>query len=360
VQKAYHIDPGFDEQHLALFMMNPEQVGYDAARLDAFHREVARRIATIPGVEAVSWASNLPFWSNASRGVSIQGQEQTRKSESLSTVTNTVDVDYFNVMRIPLVQGRTFTENDRDGSVPVALINDDLAHRYWPRGDALGKSITLVGDTVSRQVVGVVKTVNYTTLGETPQPCLYLPLRQNPGVNFSLYVRTSGDPAPVLGVVQRKIKELDPKVEVNDSRTGSKLMDQILWNARIVLSMLGAFGILALLLASVGLYGLLAYMVGGRQREIGVRMALGASRSSVLRLILRQGLLLVCIGVGVGLTLSLLIGRVFSKMLFGLSPADPVSLIGASLMLLTVAFLACYLPAVRASRMDPMKSLREG
>jgi predicted permease len=360
VQKAYHIDPGFDEQHLALFMMNPEQVGYDAARLDAFHREVSRRIATVPGVEAVSWASNLPFWSNASRGVSIQGQELTRKSESLSTVTNTVDIDYFNVMRIPLVQGRTFSENDRDGSVPVVLINDDLARRYWPKGDALGKWIRLVGDNVSRQVVGVVKTINYTTLGETPQPCLYLPLRQNPGVNFSLYVRTAGDPAAVLGVVQRKIKELDPKVEVNDSRTGSKLMDQILWNARIVLSMLGAFGLLALLLASVGLYGLLAYMVGGRQREIGVRMALGASRSAVLRLILRQGLLLVCIGVVAGLTLSLLIGRVFSKMLFGLSPADPLSLIGASTMLLSVAFLACFLPAVRASRMDPMKSLREG
>jgi ABC-type antimicrobial peptide transport system permease subunit len=217
-----------------------------------------------------------------------------------------------------------------------------------------------VGDSVSRQVIGVVKTINYTTLGEVPQSCMYLPLRQNAGVNFNLYVRTAGDPTTVLGAVQRKIKDLDPKVEVTDSRTGSKLMDQILWNARIVLSMLGAFGLLALGLASVGLYGLLAYMVGGRQREIGVRMALGASRSSVLRLVLRQGMLLVCIGVGIGLALSLFIGRAFSRMLFGLSPADPLSLIGASLTLLAVAFLACYLPALRASRMDPMKSLREG
>ena len=360
VQKAYDIDPGFDEKHLALFMMNPEQIGYDGSRLDAFHREVRQRLATIPGVESVSWASNLPFWSNASRGVSIQGQEQTRKSETLSTVTNTVDVDYFSVMRIPLVVGRTFTESDRDGSAPVVIINDDLARRYWPNGDALGKSIKLIGDAVSRQVIGVVKTINYTTLGEAPQPCLYLPLRQNPGVNFSLYVRTAGDPASVLGVVQRRIKDLDPKVEVSDSRTGSKLMDQILWSARIILSMLGTFGFLALALASVGLYGLLAYMVGRRQREIGVRMALGASRSAVLRLILRQGLLLVCIGVGIGLTLSLVIGRAFSRMLFGLSPADPVSLVGASLTLLAVAFLACFLPALSASRMDPMKSLREG
>jgi predicted permease len=360
VQKAYDIDPGFDEKHLAVFMMNPEQVGLTAARLETFHHDLKERLNTLPGVQLVSWASNLPFWSNASRGVSIEGQEQTRTSETLSTITNTVDVDYFAVMGIPLVEGRAFTDNDRNGSFPVAIINDDLAHRYWPNGGALGKRIKLAGDNVVRQVIGVVKTTNYTTLGETPQPCLYLPLRQNPGTGVSLYVRTAGDPAGMLGEVQREVRQLDAKVEVTDSRTGGKLMDQILWSARIVLSLLGVFGLLALALASVGLYGLLAYTVTGRQREIGVRMAIGASRSAVLRLILRQGMLLVCIGVGIGLALSLLIGRVFSRMLFGLSPADPVSLAGASFALLAVAFLACYLPALRASRMDPMKSLRQG
>jgi ABC-type antimicrobial peptide transport system permease subunit len=136
-------------------------------------------------------------------------------------------------------------------------------------------------------------------------------------------------------------------------------MDQVLWNARIVLAMLGAFGLLALALASVGLYGILAYSVSGRQREIGVRMALGASRSSVLRLMLRQGMTLVCIGTGIGLLLSLLIGRAFSKMLFGLSPADPLSLVSASAVLILIAMLACYLPALAASRMDPIQALRE-
>ena len=137
-------------------------------------------------------------------------------------------------------------------------------------------------------------------------------------------------------------------------------MDQVLWNARIVLGMLGVFGLLALALASVGLYGILAYSVSGRQREIGVRMALGASRSAVLRLVLRQGMALVCIGAGIGLVLSLLIGRAFSRMLFGLSPADPLSLMGASAVLILVAMLACYLPALAASRVDPMRALREG
>jgi ABC-type antimicrobial peptide transport system permease subunit len=164
----------------------------------------------------------------------------------------------------------------------------------------------------------------------------------------------------VLEAVERAIREVDPKVEVSDVRTGAKIMDQVLWNARIVLGMLGVFGLLALTLASVGLYGILAYSVSGRQREIGVRMALGASRSAVLGLVLRQGMTLVCIGAGIGLALSLLIGRVFSRMLFGLSPADPLSLIGATAVLILAAMLACYLPALAASRVDPMRALREG
>jgi predicted permease len=359
IQRAYTINPGFEVNRLAVFMMNPEQVGYDTARVKEFHREVRERVADLPGIEAVSWASNMPFWSSPSRAVQKEGQ-QGRKAEALSTVTNDVDVDYFKVMGIPLVQGRIFTDGDGDGSVPVAIINEDLARRYWPEGNAVGKRLYLAGDNTPRQIVGVVKNSDYSTLGETPQPCLFLPMRQNPVGNFNLYVRSAGDPGVVLGEVQRAVKELAPRVEISDIRTGAKLMDQILWSARIVLGLLGVFGFLALTLASVGLYGLLAYSVRGRQREIGVRMALGASRASVLRLMLRQGMTLVAIGVGIGLVLSLLIGRIFARMLFGLSPADPLALTGASAILLLVALLASYLPALTASRMEPMKALREG
>lgn len=263
-------------------------------------------------------------------------------------------------MRISLLQGRAFTNGDQAGSLPVVIINEDLARRYWTIGNAVGKHIRLSGDTVMREIVGVVKTTNYTTLGEAPQPCLYLPLRQSSGGSSNLYVRSGSDPALVLEAVQREIKEVDPKVEVTDVRTGAKLSDQVLWNARIVLGMLSVFGLLALALASVGLYGMLAYSVSGRQREFGVRMALGASRTDVLRLVLRQGMMLVGIGTGIGLAISLLVGRAFSRMLFGLSPADPLSLIGASVVLLLVAALACYLPALTASRMDPASALREG
>jgi len=360
VQHAYTIDPGFDENHLAVFMMNPEQVGYDAVQLQAFHRDVKDRVSGLPGVAAATWASNMPFWSSASRGVSIEGQEQKRKSEMLNSVTNTVDVDYFKVMRIPLLDGRDFTDGDRDGSLPVVIINEDLARRYWPGGDAIGKRLRLAGDSAGRQVIGVVKNSNYTTLGESPQPCIYLPLRQNPGATATLYVRAARDPGSILGEVQREAKAIAPKVEISDTRTGARFMDQILWSARIVVSMLGVFGLLALILASVGLYGLLAYLVRMRQREIGVRMALGASRPAILFLVLRQGMILVCAGVGIGLGLSLLISRALARMLFGLNPADPLSLAGASLALILVAALACYLPALAASRMDPMGAMRKG
>ena len=360
VQRAYDIDPGFDSQHLAVFMMNPEQQDHDVVRLKAFHHQVEDRVSRIPGVQAVTWASNLPFWSSASRGIFIEGQEQQRKSETISTVTNTIDVDYFKTMQIPLLQGRAFTAADQDGSLPVVIINEDLARRYWPHGDAIGNHLRLSGGTVGLQIVGVVKTSNYTTLGEAPQPCLYLPLRQSRGGSANLYVRSAADPSLLLTAVQHGIKEVDPGVQVTDVRTGAKFVNQVLWNARIVLGMLGIFGLLALALASVGLYGILAYSVSSRQREIGVRMALGASRFDVLRLVLRQGMALVAIGVSLGLAISLLVGRAFSSMLFGLSPADPLSLLAASAVLLLVAALACYLPALAASRMDPMQALREG
>jgi len=359
VQRAYAIDPGFDDQHLAVFMMNPEQVGYDAVRLKDFRRDVADRVARLPGVAAVSWASNMPFWSSPSRDILIQGQEQNRKSETISTVADTVDLDYFKTMRIPLLQGRAFTDADQDGSLPVVIVNENLARRYWPNGNAIGQHLCLTGDTITRQIVGVVKTSNYTTLGETPQPCLYLPIRQNPGSDAILYVRTAGNPSLILEPVQGQIRDTDPKVEVTDIRTGAKIVDQVLWNARMVLGMLGVFGLLALALASVGLYGILAYTVSGRRREIGVRMALGASRASVLRLVLRQGMMLVFIGAGIGLVLALFIGRAFSRMLFGLSPADPLSLAGAAAALILVAMVACFLPAQAASSMDPMRALRE-
>jgi predicted permease len=359
VQRAYQIDPGFQTGHLAVFMMNPGQAGYDHARTETFYREIRDRVSRMPGVVSMSWSSSLPFWARASRQVSTQGHEQLKKSEMSTTLVNTVDTDYFSTMGISLLEGRDFTPADRDTTVPVAVINETLAGKYWPKGGSIGQRIQLSDDKIVRQIVGVVKTANYTTLGEAAQPAIYLPFRQNFLEAMNLYVRTQGDPAGALLPIQHEIRAFDPKIEVSDARTGAKLVGQVLWMSQIGVALLAVFGLLALTLASVGLYGAMAYSVNRRRRELGLRMALGAGHSSVLRLVLGQGMSLVGIGVAIGLTVSLFVGRALSSMLFGLSPADPLSLMEASLVLVVVALLACYLPARSASRVDPMIALRD-
>jgi predicted permease len=359
VQRAYTIDPGFPGNRLALFTMNPAQDGYSEARVKEFYRAAHDRVANLPGVAAASWASGLPFWNTPSRAVTVEGTEQRRKSSGIPSVVFTVAPDYLDAIGIPLVDGRPFRDSDDDASLPVALINEALARESWPDGNALGHRFQLTGEGTLRQVVGIVKNANYTTLGEAAQPCVYLPLRQNFVNGMVLYVRSRQDPAAVLGSVQRQIAALDENVRIGDVRTGSTLIEQVLWAPRICVSLLGVFGSLALILAGVGLYGSMAYSVTRRRNEIGLRMALGASRAAVLRVILRDGMAVVCCGIVVGLAACLLIGRMLSGALFGLNAADPVSLGTASLVLIAVALLACYLPARSATRIDPLTTLRE-
>lgn len=360
IEREYVIDPGFQTKHLALFMLYPGQAGYDRVRTEQFYKQVADRVGRMPGIASVSWASNLPLWGSQETGIQIEGQEARKKSEAISAVVDTVDLNYFSTTGIPFIEGRDLSENDRDISTPVAIINETMAAKYWPNQDQLGKRLELPQGKGFLQVVGVVKTTNYQTLGEPPQPCIYIPLRQNYADSMILYLRSERDPSTVLAAVREEIHNLDPGLPVEDIRTGTKVIDQALWGSKIGVGLLGAFGLLALGLASVGLYGIMAYSVNQRRREIGVRMALGANQGSVSLLVLRQGMTVVASGVLVGLALSLLLGRVLSRFLYGVSGSDPLSLAGASLALLAVAFVACYLPAWSASRVDPLVALREG
>jgi putative ABC transport system permease protein len=359
IQREYTIDPGFESKHLALFMMYPGQAGYDQTRTEQFYKQARDRIGSVAGVSSLSWASNLPLWGRKETGVVIDGQEQRKKSEAISAVVDTVDLNYFSTVGISFVEGRDFRQEDRDISTPIAIINDTMAAKYWPNQSPLGKRLRLPRGKDFVQIVGVVKTANYQTLGEAPQSCIYIPLRQNYSDAMILYVRTERDPSATLAAVQGGIRILDPGLPVEDIRTGTKVIDQALWGAKIGVGLLGVFGLLALSLASVGLYGIMAYSVNQRRREIGIRMALGAGQASVLRLILRQGMTLVISGVTLGLILSFLLGRALSKFLYGVGGSDPASLAGASLVLLTVAMVACYLPARRASRVDPLVALHE-
>lgn len=359
IERAYTIDPGFQTRHLALVMMDPAQAGYSPRRVKEFYRTTREKIRNLPGVATVSWASGMPFWNSASRSLVIEGAALHRKAGNLRTVSMVVGTDYFPTMEIPLIAGRQFNDRDREGSLPVAIINQALVAKDWPGGNALGQRFRFEDDNTWVQVIGVVKNADYTTLGEAPQPCVYLPMRQNYAGGMTLYVRSRGNPAGLLPAIQRQVRTLDRSIEISDARTGSLLINQVLWGAKVGVALLSVFGSLALLLAAVGLYGVMGYTVSHRRREIGVRMALGATRGRVLRLIVGDGMRLVGCGIVLGLAASLLLGRALSHLLFGISSADPASFAAAIATLVAVALAACYVPARAATRIDPMNALRE-
>ncbi|HXR76815.1 MAG TPA: ABC transporter permease [Bryobacteraceae bacterium] len=359
IGRAYEINPGFQTAHLAVFMTNPGQAGYGKAQTKAFYRNARERVARIPGIGSVSWASNLPLWANTVNGLQVEGRQQRSQADKITTVVNTVDRNYFETAGVAIDSGREFTKLDQEDSVPVAIVNEKIAHDYWPRGDALGKRIQLPGEKQTRQIVGIARTADYSAWGEPPQPCVYVPLTQNYSDAMALYIRSKGDPQQVLTPVQQELHAAAPQIRIS-VLTRSTIINGGLFQAKMGVVLLSVFGLLALGLASIGLYGILAYSVNQRKREIGLRMALGAAQGSVLRLILKQGMSLVVTGVVIGFVAALFVGRLLSRMLYGVSASDPASIAGAAAVLLAVALLACYLPARRASRVDPLVALREG
>ncbi|HZU25586.1 MAG TPA: ABC transporter permease [Bryobacteraceae bacterium] len=359
IQRAYEIDPGFQTSHLAVFAMSPGQAGYSRPQVEGFYEAVRERVAALPGIESTSWASDMPLWAAPREGLSVEGHQQRSRTDSITAVVNTVDRGYFQTAGIRIDNGREFTSADRATSTPVAIVNEKLAHDYWPEGHVLGRRIRLPGEQEMRQVVGIAATANYTAWGEPAQPCVYVPLQQNYSGAMNLYVRTAGAPEAMLMPVRRVIAGLAPNVLVGGTLAGREIIDRGLFQARMGVALLRIFGMLALGLASIGLYGLMAYSVTSRTREIGVRMALGAGQTSVLRLIIRDGMTLVVVGLFIGLTASLAVARLFARVLYGVTATDPLSIAGAAAVLVIVGLLACYIPARRASRLDPLAALRE-
>jgi predicted permease len=360
IGRAYGLDPGFQTAHLAVFVTNPGQAGYAKPQSKAFYKDSRDRVARIPGIESVSWASNMPLWARAVNGLQIEGRPQRSQADQIATIVNTVDVNYFETAGVAIASGREFTNLDQETSLPVAIVNEKLAHDYWPRGDALGKRVQLPGEKQMRQIVGVSRTANYSNWAEPPQLCVYVPLEQNISDAMTLYVRSKGDPQQILTPIQRELHAAAPQVLMAGMRTGRQIVEGGLFFARMGVALLSVFGMLALGLAGIGLYGIMAYSVNQRKREIGLRMALGAAQASVLGLILKQGMSMVLTGVLIGFAAALLVGRLLSRMLYGVSASDPASVAEAAAVLLAVALLACYLPARWASRLDPLVALREG
>jgi predicted permease len=358
IGRAYEMDPGFQTAHLAIFFTNAGQAGYTKAETISFYKEVRDRVDRMPGIASAAWSANMPLWARTVNGLQVEGRQQRSKNDTVRAIVNTVNPAYMETVGVKILTGRDFTDLDRDSSTPVAIVNETMAREFWPAG-AIGRRIQLPGETQRRQIVGVARTANYTAWGEPPQFCVYVPLEQNYSDTMALYVRTKGDPLQQIAPVEREIHAVGPQVVVSNPRTGRQIIDGGLFSARMGVAMLSVFGLLALGLASIGLYGILAYAAAPRKREIGLRMALGASRISVLRLVLGQGMSLVLAGIVIGFAASLATGRILSRMLYGVSGTDPLSMAAASFILIVVALVACYLPARWATRVDPLTALRE-
>jgi predicted permease len=331
----------------------------DEAAAAAFFRALEERVAAVPGVEAVALAGRVPLTlRGAPVEVRVEGREPPPGRGGFESGTDAVSPGFFRTLGIPLLQGRGFAAADREGAPAVAVINRSAAERFWPGGEVLGRGLEVEGRSV--RVVGVVGDVQYRSLGERPGPFVYLPLAQAPALRSNLLVRTAEGAPPAAPEVRRIARELAPSLPVAEVVPLRHFLGIALLAQRVAGAVSGILGAIGLGLAGMGLYGLTAFTVSQRVREIGIRMALGSSRSEVLRLVLGRALRLTAAGVLVGALVALGAAHALSSLLFGVAPADPLTFGAVALILLATALLGSWSPARRASRVDPMEVLRSG
>lgn len=354
------VDTGFNQEHVLLFQVDTDSIGYKKnSRLVKLYKDVEERVGSVPGVRAASFsmlAFNQGTWTSPA---STRGDSSTTRTEQ-RVQNNSVGPDFFSAMGIPFLTGRGFGEQDTETSPKVAVISEALAQRLFPGDSPLGRRFGRGGPEHSEdiEVIGVVKNAKYGDLMEEPQPMAYYPYSQE--INFlrNLEVNFSGDPGAVSSAVRRAIKEVNREIPIVEAVRMSEHVGRSLVQQKLIARLSSFFGLLALLLACIGLFGIMSFSVAKRTNEIGIRMALGAERSDVLRLVMREGLVPVLLGIALGLPAALVSARLITSLLFGLTPADPLTICIATALLLAVAALAGYLPARKASRVDPMTALR--
>jgi predicted permease len=363
VRNLNAVDTGFDTTKVLVMSFDLGMGGYDEARGRAFYSQLTERVAALPSVESLSLASVVPLGKGGMIHF-IKGLEgyQPEPGERLIILFNTVSEDYFKTMGIPLVAGRNFGPQDTKTSPKVAIINEAMAQKYWPDSNPVGKHIDLGGRRDQppevMEVIGVVRNSKYRMVTETIEPSYYTPMQQGFTTRMALHVRTAGDPNALIAMVRSEVQALDANLPVFNVRTLAEQKSQALYAERMAATLLTAFGGLALALAALGIYGVMAYTVSRRTREIGIRMALGARAVNVLSLILRQGMALVIIGIALGLGGAFAATRLLASFLYGVSATDPWTFTLIALLLMLVAWLACYIPARRATKVDPMEALR--
>ena len=362
LQNSAHVNMGFRIDHTLLMSVDLGLQGYTEERGQQFFKQLTERVRTMPGVRDAAISSYIPMgYDNSGVSVFPDGQVIDDKSNSEVVFDDLVQPSYFRTAGVPVIRGREFTDADSASAPLVAIINDTFAQKIWPGQDPIGKIFRTKKDGPPIQVVGLTRTGKYLFLYETPQLYVYFPLAQRYSAGANLFVYTEGDPQLIVSAVRDQIRQLDASLPVfavttmeAHVRYGKPLLP-----ARLGAMLVGAFGLLGLILASVGVYGVVSYSVSQRTQEIGIRTALGAQRSNVLGMILKQGMRMALIGTGVGIVLSFLLFRGLRSVLYGVKSTDLVTLAAVSGMLLAVAFVASYVPALRATRVDPVVALRE-
>jgi predicted permease len=354
------IDTGFDPAKVLVMSVDVGLSGYNRERGLRFYSDLLEQVGRLSGVEAVSLATQIALGDGFGATMRADGYAP-RPGEDMGSDFNQIGPDYFGVMQIPLLEGREFGATDTTTTLPVAIINQTAARRFWPGQSALGRRVVIGRPPYdsTRVVVGVVKDSKYRRLTEEARPAVFTPFFQSYRGDMTLHVRTTGEPAAMLAAVRRELQALDGSLPLYNIRTLEEQKTRSLYTSRLAATLLTTFGLLALLLAAVGLYGVMSYTVKRRMHEIGIRMALGAQASEVRRLVMVEGTAIMTVGLLLGLGAALAATRLVASFLHGVRPNDPIAFAGAALLLAAVTWLATYLPARHASRIDPLLAIRQ-
>jgi predicted permease len=356
---ARTIDPGFRTEHRVRLSFNPSLVGYDDARTATFYRVLIQRVRELPSIESATLARSLPLDFEGNGG-DIRVDGRPPGDDRLQVGASTVDEEYFRTLATRIVNGRAFTVNDTATSPPVIIVNETMARRLWPGQNPIGRRLQWdIPDGPFLEVVGVAADGKYRLLTESPMPYIFLPLSQRLRPRLAMVASYRGDLGSTLNALRGTVKSIDPAMPIFETKTMDQHMERSMMAPRLSATLAGPAGLLAALIAAIGLYGVMAYSVSRRTQEIGIRVAIGATPAVILRLVARQGFVLAGIGIVIGLTVAYLSSNVVSILLFGVTPTDPVVFIGVPLLLALVAGLASYMPARRALKIDPLVALRQ-
>jgi predicted permease len=353
---------GFAKDHLLMTSFDPRLAHYNAAQTQQFYKLLAERMRVGPGVQSEALTQNVPLGVDAFDGVAFvpDGFQMPRDRENFNSTMDTVDEGYFETMGIPILRGRGFRASDTADAPRVAVVNAQFAKHYWPGADAVGKYIRLDGrGGTPVEIVGVAQTIKYQVTFERPMDFVYMPLAQHPIARMVLMLRSSGDPLQLVKSVKDALRSLDASVPMLETMAYEDFyLNRAVKGPGVAIDLVGAMGVVGLLLTIAGLYGLVAYNVSRRTREIGIRIALGAESSDVLRLVMGKGLVLVGIGAAIGLAMGFAVERLMNSMLFNAGGVDIVAYVIVVPSLFLVTMLAAYVPARRASRIAPTQALR--